>query len=77
MKVSNGNNLHKHFIPKDRKFIIDWQKSRNIDLFEHGKNVLLVDDVISDGATLFEMFNTLKELEVNVIGCITLFKTTK
>ena len=77
MKMSKSQELHKHFRPRDRKFITDWQKIRANDQFEQGKNVLLVDDVISDGATMLEMANVLKKLGVNVVGCITMIKTTK
>jgi len=75
MKSSKDKDLHKHFLPRDRKFITNWQKLRKEDEFLNGMNVLLVDDVISDGATLFEMSNILKKSKVNIVGCITLFKT--
>lgn len=77
MKSSKSKDLNKHFRPRDRKFITNWQKIRDEDQFEQGSNVLLVDDVISDGATMLEMTRTLKKMGVNVVGCITLFKTTK
>lgn len=76
MKLSQNKDLHKHFLPRDRKFVTNWQKTRNSNLFQPNTNILLVDDVISDGSTLLEMSNVLKELNVNIVGCLTIFKTS-
>lgn len=76
MKSSQNKDLHKHFLSRDRKFITNWQKTRNSNLFQPNTNVLLVDDVISDGSTLREISNVLKTLNINIVGCLTIFKTS-
>lgn len=75
MKTSKSKDLHSHFRPQDRKYITNWQRLRPEANFEAGTNILIVDDVLSDGATMNEMARALKELGVNIAGCVTLFRT--
>lgn len=75
MKDSKSKDLHTHFRPQDRKFITNWQRIRSNADIKIGTNALIVDDVISDGATMSEMVRTLTEAGVNIKGCITLFRT--
>lgn len=75
MKASNDKDLHSHFRPQDRKFITNWQRIRTRADIKPGTNALIVDDVISDGATMSEMVRSLTEIGINVVGCITLFRT--
>jgi len=75
MKRSKSKDLHTHFRPQDRKFITNWQRIRSGADIKLDTNALIVDDVISDGATMTEMVRTLTEFGVNVVGCITLFRT--
>lgn len=75
MKTSQDKNLHKHFYSRDRKFVADWQKARDVSKFSQGERILLVDDVLSDGSTLAEMKRALSDLDINVVAGITLFRT--
>ena len=75
MKSAEQGTLQKHFMPRDRKFIEDWQKTREFGDLKEGNKVLLVDDVLSDGSTLREMSRVLTESGVSVAGCLTLFRT--
>lgn len=77
MKASEDKDLHSHFRSRDRKFITNWQQIRSHADIRPSTNALIVDDVISDGATMAEMARTLTEVGVNVVGCITLFRTGK
>jgi adenine/guanine phosphoribosyltransferase-like PRPP-binding protein len=76
IKKPGEGTLQKHFRPRDRKFIQDWQKTRDLGNLKEGNRVLLVDDVLSDGTTLGEMSRVLRESGVIVVGCLTLFRTT-
>jgi hypothetical protein len=75
MKSSEDRNLQKHFLPRDRKFIRNWQKIRNASDFSKSSNVLLVDDVVSDGSTFVEMERVIRSLGMKVSGCLTIFRT--
>ena len=75
MKSSEQGTLQKHFRPRDRKFIEDWQKTRELGELKEGNRVLLVDDVVSDGSTLREMGRVLLDSGMDVVGCLTLFST--
>ena len=77
MRASKEKSLHKNFLPKDRKHIIGWQKSRlKNEQMLSGKNILIIDDVIADGSTIREMSRLLTDLGANSIHCLTIFKTS-
>ena len=75
LKSSEKKELHKHFHPRDRKFVKNWQQPRETGSDLSGLRILLVDDVLSDGNTFREMSNVLSDIGAEVVGCLTLFKT--
>jgi hypothetical protein len=75
MKVSPEQNIHKYFRPQDRKYLTNWQKIRGEENIKKDSNVILVDDVITDGSTFIEMKRVLESVGMKVVGCVTLFRT--
>ena len=65
----------KWILPPYRKFLRNvFSYVGNAKKFE-GKNVLIVDDVISSGSSVGAIFQTLQEAGADSVICLTLFKT--
>lgn len=65
----------KWILPQNRKFLKNlFSYAGNAKKFE-GKNVLIIDDVVSSGSSLAAIFQTLQEAGASSVICLTLFKT--
>lgn len=77
--IKDGNlevkKLYKPYAKFIKNFIQMKDASNTLDQVI-GKRVLVVDDVLSSGSTMLEMFRQLKEFEPEVISGLTIFKRT-
>ena len=65
----------KKVLPQHRKFFRNvFSYDGNSAIFED-KNVLIVDDIIASGSSIYDIYKTLQEAAVNEVLCLTLFKT--
>ena len=67
--------LYKPYVKFIKNFIELKNASNTLDQII-GKRILVVDDVLSSGATMLEMFRQLKEFEPETIAGLTIFKRT-